>query len=250
MTRYFYDLHIHSCLSPCGSDDATPANIAGIAVLNGLQIVALTDHNTTANCPAFFRAAKAYGIVPIAGMELTTNEDIHVVCLFPTLEDAERFDREVAKRRIRIRNKPEIFGNQLIMDEDDNVIGEEPDLLINATTLSLEDAYELVLAHGGACYPAHIDRQSNGMIAALGTFPDSPPYTAFELNSADSEEEYRTRFPQIASLDRVVSSDAHDLGSISEAEHSFMIDDEPYSSALVARRLIDYLRGEEGFVHG
>ncbi len=250
MNRYFYDLHIHSCLSPCGSDDATPANIAGIAVLNGLQIVALTDHNTTANCPAFFKAAKAYGIVPIAGMELTTSEDIHVVCLFPSLETAEKFDREVASRRIRIKNKPEIFGNQLIMDEDDNVIGEEPDLLINATTLSLEEAYDLAVSFGGACYPAHIDRQSNGMIAALGTFPDLPAYTAFELNSASSEDEYRSRFPQIAHLERIVSSDAHDLSAISEAEHFFMIDDEPYSSALVAQRLIDYLRGEEGFVHG
>ncbi len=250
MNRYFYDLHIHSCLSPCGSDDATPGNIAGIAMLNGLQIAALTDHNTTANCPAFFKAAKAYGIVPIAGMELTTSEDIHVVCLFPTLRSAQDFDREVCSFRIRIRNKPEIFGNQRIMDEDDNIIGEEPDLLINATTLSLEDAYNLAFAHGGACYPAHIDRQSNGMIAALGTFPDSPPYTAFELNDAASEEEYRTRFPQIAALDRVVSSDAHELTAISEAKNSFWIDDEPYSSALVAQRLIDYLRGEEGFVHG
>ena len=79
MNRYYYDLHIHSCLSPCGDDDNTPNNIAGMASLCGLNIVALTDHNTTANCPAFFEAAKRYGIIPIAGMELTTSEDIHIV---------------------------------------------------------------------------------------------------------------------------------------------------------------------------
>ena len=190
MNRYYYDLHIHSCLSPCGDDDATPASIAGIAALNGLQIAALTDHNTTANCPAFFEAARAYGVIPIAGMELTTAEDIHVICLFPTLDAAKDFDREVSARRIRIRNKPAVFGNQLIMNADDEVIGEELDLLINATMLSLEEAYTLAFSHGGACYPAHIDRPSNGMISVLGSFPDSPAYGAYELNQADSEAEY------------------------------------------------------------
>jgi len=249
MNRYFYDLHVHSCLSPCGDDDSTPANIAGMAVLNGLQIVALTDHNTTGNCPAFFKAAKACGIVPIAGMELTTAEDIHVICLFPTLETAQTFDAAVSERRIRIRNKPAIFGNQYVMDEEDRIIGEEPDLLINATTIALDEAYQLAREHGGVCYPAHIDRPSNGMVAVLGTFPDDPAFTAYELNRAESEEEYRSRFPVIRNLPRVVSSDAHDLGAVSEAEHSFLIDDEPYSSALVAARLIAYLRGEGDFVH-
>ena len=82
MNRYYYDLHIHSCLSPCGDNDNTPNNIAGMATLCGLNIVALTDHNSCKNCPAFFAAAKKYGIIPIAGMELTTSEDIHIVCLF------------------------------------------------------------------------------------------------------------------------------------------------------------------------
>ncbi len=248
MNRYYYDLHIHSCLSPCGDDDATPASIAGMAALNGLQIAALTDHNTTGNCPAFFEAAKAYGVIPIAGMELTTAEDIHVICLFPSLEAAVSFDRAVAEKRVRIRNKPAVFGNQLIMNADDEVIGEEPDLLINATTLSLDDAFALVFAHGGACYPAHIDRPSNGMISTLGAFPEEPAYCAYELNDAASAETYRERFPLIRNLRRVISSDAHDLGSISEAVNSFQIDDEPYSSALVAARLIAYLRGEDGFV--
>lgn len=249
MNRYYYDLHVHSCLSPCGDDDSTPANIAGMATLNGLQIVALTDHNTTGNCPAFFKAAKSYGIVPIAGMELTTAEDIHVICLFPTLQSATDFDAAVAEKRIRIRNKPEIFGNQHIMDEDDRIIGEEPDLLINATALSLEDAFDLAYAYGGVCYPAHIDRTSNGMVSVLGAFPDLPAYTAYELNREDADAEYRTRFPALQNLRRVISSDAHDLTALSEAEHSFLIDDEPYSSALVAARLIAYLRGEGDFVH-
>ena len=81
MTPYYYDLHIHSCLSPCGDNDCTPHNLAGMGVLAGLQIMALTDHNTCRNCPAFFEAAQELGLIPVAGMELTTAEDIHMVCL-------------------------------------------------------------------------------------------------------------------------------------------------------------------------
>ena len=83
--RYYYDLHIHSCLSPCGDNDMTPDSIAGMGELNGLDIMALTDHNTLKNCPAFFKAAYRHGIIPVAGTELTTAEDIHAVCLFATL---------------------------------------------------------------------------------------------------------------------------------------------------------------------
>ena len=139
MNRYYYDFHIHSCLSPCGDDDMTPANIAGTAALAGLNLVALTDHNTVKNCPAFFKAARKYGIVAIAGMELTTSEDIHIVCIFEKLQEALMFGEEIDKHRTLIKNKAEIFGRQQILDEEDNVVGEEEHLLINATDISIED---------------------------------------------------------------------------------------------------------------
>ena len=104
MSKFFYDLHIHSCLSPCGDDDNTPNNIAGMASLCELDIVALTDHNTVKNCPAFFEAAKKYGIIPVAGMELTTSEDIHVVCIFEKLDDAylRRYEAEITNALLGI----------------------------------------------------------------------------------------------------------------------------------------------------
>lgn len=244
MNPYYYDLHIHSCLSPCGDDDMTPANIAGMAMLNGLNIVALTDHNTAKNCPAFFAQAKKYGIVPVPGMELTTSEDVHVVCLFRSLEDALEFDRQITERRIIIKNKPAIFGHQYIMDENDTPVGEEEGLLINATTLSIEDAYELVKTFDGVCYPAHIDRPSNGMVAVLGDFPSVLPFTAYELNDGNNAGEYLNRFDILKNLTKAVSSDAHYLENIASAEHCFMIDDEPYSSDLVRNRLIDLLSGQ------
>lgn len=250
MTDYYCDLHIHSCLSPCGDDDMTPANIAGMAALNGLNIVALTDHNSSRNCPAFFEAAKRNGLIPVAGMELTTAEDIHVVCLFRNLDDALAFNDFVDSRRPKIKNKPEIFGNQRIMDAEDKIIGEEESLLINAADISLDEAFDEVLKRGGVAYPAHIDRPSNGIVETLGVFPEEPAFTAYELNDASSDEEYRRRFPILDGLSRAVSSDAHYLWNISEAKFSIPLDDEPYSSALVRERLIDYLLGKGGRRNG
>ena len=241
MNRYYYDLHVHSCLSPCGDEDSTPANIAGMATLCGLNIVALTDHNTTKNCPAFFASAKKYGIIPIAGMELTTSEDIHVVCLFEHLEDAMRFDEYVDTRRIKIENKPNIFGNQDILDENDEKIGEEKYLLINATDISIEDAQRIVAAHGGVCYPAHIDRESNGLIAILGEIPPDSEFSFYELHSSENIEEYSEKY-SIAKDRFIVSSDAHYLTDMRDKENYFVLEDEPYSSSLVRGELFKLLR--------
>ncbi|MBQ2709614.1 MAG: PHP domain-containing protein [Clostridia bacterium] len=245
MSRYLTDLHIHSCLSPCGDDDMTPGNIAGMAVLNGLQIVALTDHNSSKNCPAFFAACRQYGLIPVAGMELTTAEDVHAVCLFRDLESAMDFDAFVETKRLPIKNKPAIFGNQLIIDENDEIVGEEDILLINASSLSLEEAHRAVIDRGGVCYPAHIDRPSNGIIAMLGDFPPEPAFTSFELNDIASLADCRTKHPILTerALTHVASSDAHYLTDISETGFPVEIADEPYSSALVRNRLIDYLLG-------
>lgn len=133
MNKYYYDLHIHSCLSPCGDNDMTPNNIAGMAALKGLNLLALTDHNTAKNCPAFFEACRRQGIVPIAGMELTTAEDIHIVCLFETLEAALAFDAFVDGKRVKIKNRTDIFGEQIICNGNDEPLGQEAYLLSNAT---------------------------------------------------------------------------------------------------------------------
>ena len=242
MNRFTYDLHVHSCLSPCADNDNTPNNLAGMATLNHIEIMALTDHNTTKNCPAFFEAAKRYGIIPVPGMELTTAEDIHVVCLFETLEDAMAFDEEIGTRRIRIPNRKDIFGDQLILNGEDEPIGEEPDLLSNATTVSLEEVPSIVEKYRGVSYPAHIDREANGAIAVLGTFPETPYFSAAELHFSKNREPYRQEFPILQKKKIVISSDEHYLGDLREENDSIELEDEPYSSALIRKRLIDYLR--------
>lgn len=244
MSKYYYDLHMHSCLSPCADDDMTPATIAGMATLAGLQVVALTDHNTTKNCPAFFEACKAYGLVPIAGMELTTAEDIHVVCLFETLQAAMDFDEALQPYRICIPNRPKIFGNQNIVDVDDNIIGTEEDLLINATTLPIQEAVEFARSYGASVHPAHIDREGNGIIAILGDLPEDIHFSTVEFHDREKEEEYRKLYPSLQGKRAIFCSDSHYLENIPDAANQIEIPDEPYSSALVRSNLIKVLKGE------
>ena len=225
MRRVYCDLHLHSCLSPCGDDSMTPAMAAGMLKLAGIDVAALTDHNTVGNCPAFFKACLEYGVAPIAGMELTTAEDIHLVCLMRSLEAAMEFGREIDRRRVKIRNKPQFFGNQLIMDEEDNVVGNEEYLLPNATTLSLTEAFELAECFGAVCYPAHVDRVSNGIIAVLGDMPHEPAFRHVEFRDTGNIQAYTEKYPRLAGMMPLFGSDAHSPEGICDASFSVEIPD-------------------------
>ncbi len=242
MKNYYYDLHIHSCLSPCGDNESTPDSIAGMGELNGLDIMALTDHNTCKNCPAFFEAAQRHGILPVAGMELTTAEDIHIICLFGELESAMEFDNNLQARRILIENRTDIFGDQFICDSNDNIIGEEKFLLSNATDIPLEEVPVLAEAFGGVCYPAHIDRESNGIIAILGDFPQTPKFSCAELVGAEVSSEYAGK-TGIDSSKLIISSDAHYLWDIKEKTDFLTLEEIPKGSLKAGEYLIKYLRG-------
>ena len=241
MTKYYYDLHVHSCLSPCGDDDNTPNNIAGMAHLSGLNVVALTDHNSCKNCPAFFEATKKYGITPIAGMELTTSEDIHVVCLFERLSDALAFDGYVDERRIKVKNRPEIFGNQTVLDKDDEPLYEVNELLINSTGISVSEIKELVEKYNGVCYPAHIDRDSNGIIAVLGTLPEDCPFDYYELHDRSKMTEYSSRY-DIPENCFIISSDAHRLTDLRDKENYLELSNGLGTDDDIRRQIFEILR--------
>lgn len=204
-----YDLHIHSCLSPCGDDEMTPASIAGIGKINGLDTMALTDHNSCRNCPAFFEACEYYGIKPYAGMELTTAEDIHVVCLFEKLQNALDFNDFTDTKRFMIQNKPEIFGRQLVMNSDDEVLYEEQNLLPPATFITIDEVSDIVKSFDGISFPAHIDREANGIIATLGTFPDYLQFEYVELHDESRKDEFICKYPALKNKKFIFSSDAH-----------------------------------------
>lgn len=240
MPKFYYDLHTHSCLSPCGDNDNTPSNIAGIAAVSELDIVALTDHNTVKNCPAFFKAAEFYGIIPVAGMELTTAEDIHIVFLFPKLESALEFGDYVDSRRVKIKNREDIFGEQLIMNENEEIIGREEFLLSNATAISVDEVIDLSIQFGGVCFPAHIDRDANSIISVLGAIPQNLNFSAVEFHAAEKIEEYKEKH-SIKDKKILIDSDAHYLHSVKDKENYIELEGETPEEIL--NSLFQYLRG-------
>jgi PHP family Zn ribbon phosphoesterase len=219
-TELYYDLHIHSCLSPCGDEDMTPANIVGMAKLKGLDVIALTDHNTCGNCAAVMTAGKAQGLLVLPGMELCTSEEIHVVCLFKELCGALEFSKRVYSVLPEIKNRADIFGEQTIIDENDNILGHEERLLINAAGISIDDVSGLLSEFGGVAFPAHIDKVSNGIIGVLGTFPQTAGFKAAELSSACDKDVFLNSHKEISNLTFLKNSDAHYLWQISERENS------------------------------
>ncbi len=243
MKDFYYDFHIHSSLSPCGDSDSTPNNIAGMASIMGLDIIALTDHNTSKNCPAFFEACERYGVVAVAGMELTTSEDIHVVCLFEHLSDALKFDAFVSEGRLKIKNRPEIFGEQPILDGMDEKIGEEEYLLTASSGISVSEVCEIVSGFGGIAYPAHIDREANGIIAVLGTLPLNEGFKLFELNDREKADRYSTEY-SINKDSFLIGSDAHCLTSMREGECTITLDCDGLDADRTREKLFKFLKGD------
>ncbi len=206
-----YDFHIHSGLSPCGDNEMTPNNIVNMAKLYNLDVIALTDHNSTLNCKAVMEAGKEIGLTVIPGMELCTSEEVHLVCLFPSLKNAEEFGSYVRSTLPPIRNKPTVFGEQLVYDKNDNVLGFEHTLLITASTISTNNAVDIVSGYGGVCYPAHVDRGSYSIISNLGIIDESFKFTCAEIADIDCIEALKKQFPYLKELKILTGSDAHYL---------------------------------------
>jgi PHP family Zn ribbon phosphoesterase len=168
------DLHNHSCLSPCGSLDLSPRRMLEVGAARGLKLMALTDHNSSLNCPAFAKLCPKYGIIPLFGMEATTSEEVHVLCLFTNLEASMAFNEYAYSILTPFLNNPERTGDQVYVDEDDNIEGEVEYYLINPIDLSIDNIGAKVIEYGGIVIPAHVDRPAFSMTSQLGVLVDGP----------------------------------------------------------------------------
>lgn len=234
MSRVYYDLHIHSCLSPCGDNDMTPANIVGMAMLKELDVIAVTDHNTCRNCGAVMKAAEGSDITVIAGMELCTEEEIHTVCLFEHLEDALAFDAYVASHSPLFDNNVDIYGHQYLMDEADGVLGEIPHLLVSASGIGIYDLPNLMEQFHGIWFPAHIDKSAYSVIASLGTLPDDLGFRVAEISKPQKIDAMCKEYPLLNAVNIVTDSDAHYLWDISERYYSLEVEEKTVSAFLKA----------------
>ena len=217
--KYYYDFHLHSCLSPCGDADMTPNNIVGMAKLLGLDVIALTDHNSCKNCEATVEVGRQAGLCVIPGMELSTSEDIHMVCLFPDVKKAMAFSDYVSVHRMLIQNRPEIYGHQHIMNAEDEIIGEEEHLLLMASEISAEQAYAAVREHSGFVYPAHIDRDSYSITSVLGDITPECNH-GFAGISYDADIEKLRALYSLEGVELLQSSDAHYLENMKDAKNT------------------------------
>ncbi|MCI9273695.1 MAG: PHP domain-containing protein [Clostridiales bacterium] len=209
--RMYYDLHLHSCLSPCGDQDMTPNNLVHMAMLNGMDMIALTDHNSCLNCRAAVEVGNQAGIVVIPGMELCTSEEAHVVCLFQTVEGAEAFGRYVKEHSPKIPNRPEIFGEQIVRDARDEEIGREDVLLIGAADISVSAVSRLVREFEGVAFPAHIDKDSYSVLNSLGAIPPEADFHTAEITVRGDVPRLLQTNPELAGMLLLQNSDAHYL---------------------------------------
>jgi len=179
--RAYCDLHLHSCLSPCGDEAMTPGNICGMARLKGLDLIAVTDHNTARQLPAVEGCCREMGVNLLPGIELNTREEVHLLAYFRTVPDALAFSDRIYGLLPDIPNMPDFFGRQVVMDKEDRETGAEPKLLISALDMDLDALVREIRAHGGLPVPAHINRGSNGILNALGFLPPGADFAALEV---------------------------------------------------------------------
>ncbi len=210
------DFHIHSCLSPCGDNDMTPNNLANMAAISGCEIIAITDHNTCKNAAAVMRAGEEAGLLVVPGMELCTAEEAHVVCLFETLEGAMEFDSYIYKNMPHIPNRAEIFGEQRLLDENDELLGLEENLLLVSSFVGVNEVRALAEQYGGAAFPAHVDKDSYSVIASLGSIPAEAGFSTAEVTRGCDLDRLLERQPELQGMLILRDSDSHYLETLTD----------------------------------
>lgn len=230
--KIFYDLHIHSALSPCADDNMTPANIVGMAAIKGLKAIAVSDHNSIKNVKAVMECGKDFGITVIPAMEVQTSEEIHLLTLFYNFDSIEKFYKTLSMKKIK--NRENIFGKQLIIDTNDKVTGKEDNLLHVGIEENIYNIVKRVKEYNGIAIPAHIDRDQNGILAILGDIPDDLNICAVEINS--SNETIKNKYNKYR---QICNSDAHTLVDIGRGKNYIKAKD------ITIKSILDKIKGEE-----
>jgi len=214
MPLFKSDFHNHTLLSPCGDLDMTPENIIEEALKRGIDIIGITDHNSTKHCRLAEHYSKNRNIFVLCGAEITTQEEAHCLAFFPNHEKLDAFQAFIDAHLPNIPNNPELFGDQVQIDEEMNIIYEEPRLLTSALNASIEDVEKEVHKLDGIFIPAHIDKQKNSVLSQLGFIPFDLNYEAVEISKNGNQEQLVKMHPYLKNKPFVRGSDAHFLNDI------------------------------------
>ena len=214
MRWFTADLHLHTVLSPCGGLEMSPRDLARRIKDCGIDWMAITDHNSLANCPAYEAAARKEGIAFTWGVEIQSSEEIHILAYFDIPAQAQAFDRELYDSLLPLDNDPEFFGDQVIIDENENILGMEQRALVNSSAWDLNTLVERVSAFGGCCVPAHVDADVNSLLSQLGFVPAEPEFPLLGITAKANPEALVRLHPTLAGKQFLRSSDAHYLSDV------------------------------------
>lgn len=233
------DLHVHTVLSPCAEVEMIPPLIVETALDMGISLIAITDHNATANINAVQKAAIGTPLAVLPGMELQTKEDVHFLCLFDRTDQIDVFQQIINSTLPNLRNNDEAFGAQFVVDESGDFIRNEERLLATSSSLTVNDAFKIVSELGGLFIPAHINRKTFGLIENLGFIPPDIPFVAVEISRHITPDEARLKFPSVKKIPIIQNGDVHRLDEFLGTLH--LLIKEPTIAEIILA-----LRGESG----
>jgi 3',5'-nucleoside bisphosphate phosphatase len=209
LKTYRADLHVHTVLSPCAAIEMIPPLIVQEVLSQGIHLIAITDHNATANIISVQKAAAGTDLIVLPGMEVQTREEVHSLCIFDTIEQAEAWQEMVDANLPNIENNPDFFGEQFIVDETGDFIRREDRLLLNSINLSIDEAAQKVTELGGLFIPAHVNRKAFGLIANLGLVPENKNIKALEISRHIKTAAAYAEYPQIKGYPLIQNGDVH-----------------------------------------
>lgn len=217
----YYDFHMHSCLSPCAENEMTPNNICNMALIKGLDCIAVSDHNSTRQLASLHEVAKNLPLRLIYGCELQSSEEVHILALFSKLNDTIPFQKWIDSVMPNIPNDENYFGNQYILNAQDELIEKEERLLLVSLEATLDECVERIHQFGGKAILAHVLDRQNSVTTQLGFIPMDLPYDGLEIKNDEQKLKVLQSHPWIKedSTLWLVDSDAHRLIDISEAEN-------------------------------
>jgi PHP family Zn ribbon phosphoesterase len=223
LRRFRADLHIHSCLSPCGELTIYPRKIVERALDQGLDIIAVSDHNTAENAAAVLQVAQGTGLTALPGMELTSEEEVHILGLFESMDEVLHVQEEVFRKLPQVQGNDSFLKDQVIVNKDDEVTGFSPHYLITATQLNVYEIVRLIHQCGGLAIASHIDREAFSIISQLGFIPSNLELDALEISPLLSIPEARAAYKPYAHLPLVRFSDAHRPEEIGRTSTDFLL---------------------------
>lgn len=223
MIKFRADLHLHTVLSPCGDLDMSPSQLVKHAHLRGIQIMGITDHNSTKHARLVRDLAAKVNIFTLCGAEVTSKEEVHLLCFMPNDEKLQLLQEFIDDHILKIPNNTKYFGEQLVVNEFEEIISEEEYLLINAIDKDVDEIGEFVMQNGGIFIPAHVDRPAFSLTSQLGFVPPDLDCTAIEISKHSSQEELLSQFPYLKGRSFIQSSDAHYIVDIASAFTNFYL---------------------------